>query len=234
MSASSPGAGGSVRSRVHYRACCIANRVQLQAYLPHCDMVTSRLPFTYWSTCVAVGIVHHTGLWSWLNKAQVMGIKRASNITLNMYANRVLKVEHIKLEVLISNGRETTPGSRKICTVLFCPATFPKRSPEKFSSSNPYKNSRTYPCRMLASMFLTISLTRSNLAMTCLLQSTKLKLLYLTPVVCENAFTSSEPFRKLWRGTRGKRWCTAWNCRPPWNQSSHSGQSTSMVVRSWC
>jgi hypothetical protein len=56
----------------------------------------------------------------------VTDVRRASDITLGVHANRVLKVEHIKLEVLISNGRETTPGSHKICTVLFALQLFQK------------------------------------------------------------------------------------------------------------
>lgn len=56
---------------------------------------------------------------------------------------------------------------------------------------------------------------------------------YLIPVSSQKLITNFCNLRKLWRGTRGNKWCTAWNCKPPWIQSSHSGQATSIVVRSW-
>ena len=39
--------------------------------------------------------------------------------------------------------------------------------------------------------------------------------------------------RRFRRGIRGNRWCSIWNCRPPWNQSFRSQQTRSSVPSSW-
>jgi hypothetical protein len=54
-----------------------------------------------------------------VSKTRLIDVKRGSDITVEVHSQVKLKVEQIRLVVLISNGRETTPGSRNICTVLF-------------------------------------------------------------------------------------------------------------------
>mmetsp|Transcript_19224 Transcript_19224/g.38061 ORF Transcript_19224/g.38061 Transcript_19224/m.38061 type:complete len:219 (+) Transcript_19224:451-1107(+) len=66
--------------------------------------------------------------------------------------------------------------------------------------------------------------------MSCTCASIHGKLRYSTSCSLQNCFTRTCALRRLCRGSRGHRWCSTWNCSPPWNQSCHHGQSTFNVV----
>mmetsp|Transcript_10720 Transcript_10720/g.36400 ORF Transcript_10720/g.36400 Transcript_10720/m.36400 type:complete len:223 (+) Transcript_10720:263-931(+) len=72
----------------------------------------------------------------------------------------------------------------------------------------------------------------ARVAHTRRLASQKLTASYRRPARSAAAATRAAAGRSACLGSRGKRWCTTWYWRPPWNQSMRGAQATSTVPAS--